>query len=86
MCVHTVLYVLYVPYYMYAVVYIHMCIQSIHVHMSACRCSLCQQIADFGVSEEFEADDVTLSHTAGTPAFMAPETLDSECNHDTYDL
>ena len=56
------------------------------MYMSVCRCSLSQQIADFGVSEEFEADDVTLSHTAGTPAFMAPETLDSECNHDTYDL
>ena len=51
--------------------------------MSVCQFSLCQQIADFGVSEEFEADDVTLSHTAGTPAFMAPETLDSECNHET---
>jgi [calcium/calmodulin-dependent protein kinase] kinase len=39
------------------------------------------KIADFGVSEEFEEEDVTLSHTAGTPAFMAPETLDINNRH-----
>ena len=45
---------------------------------------VCLQIADFGVSEEFEEEDVTLSHTAGTPAFMAPETLDSRSIHCLY--
>lgn len=33
------------------------------------------QIADFGVSNEFTGTDITLTNTAGTPAFMAPETL-----------
>lgn len=33
------------------------------------------QIADFGVSNEFDGKDAFLSNTAGTPAFMAPETL-----------
>lgn len=33
------------------------------------------KIADFGVSNEFEGNDALLSSTAGTPAFMAPETL-----------
>uniref|UniRef100_A0AAY4B6T0 calcium/calmodulin-dependent protein kinase n=1 Tax=Denticeps clupeoides TaxID=299321 RepID=A0AAY4B6T0_9TELE len=33
------------------------------------------KIADFGVSNEFEGSDALLSSTAGTPAFMAPETL-----------
>ncbi|KAL4647787.1 calcium/calmodulin-dependent protein kinase kinase 1-like [Arapaima gigas] len=33
------------------------------------------KIADFGVSNEFEGRDAQLSSTAGTPAFMAPETL-----------
>ncbi|KAJ8368369.1 hypothetical protein SKAU_G00083970 [Synaphobranchus kaupii] len=33
------------------------------------------KIADFGVSNEFEGNDAFLSSTAGTPAFMAPETL-----------
>ena len=33
------------------------------------------QIADFGVSDEFQSDDVLLTGSAGTPAFMAPETL-----------
>lgn len=33
------------------------------------------QIADFGVSNEFEGRDATLTGTAGTPAFMAPEML-----------
>ena len=33
------------------------------------------QIADFGVSDEFQSDDILLTGSAGTPAFMAPETL-----------
>ncbi|XP_055052068.2 calcium/calmodulin-dependent protein kinase kinase 1b [Misgurnus anguillicaudatus] len=33
------------------------------------------KIADFGVSNEFEGKDALLSNSAGTPAFMAPETL-----------
>ncbi|XP_043115608.1 calcium/calmodulin-dependent protein kinase kinase 1b isoform X2 [Puntigrus tetrazona] len=33
------------------------------------------KIADFGVSNEFEGNDALLSNSAGTPAFMAPETL-----------
>lgn len=33
------------------------------------------KIADFGVSNQFEGNDAMLSSTAGTPAFMAPETL-----------
>ncbi|XP_061559341.1 calcium/calmodulin-dependent protein kinase kinase 1 isoform X2 [Phycodurus eques] len=33
------------------------------------------KIADFGVSNQFEGKDALLSGTAGTPAFMAPETL-----------
>lgn len=33
------------------------------------------QIADFGVSSEFEGIDAFLTGTAGTPAFMAPEAL-----------
>lgn len=33
------------------------------------------QIADFGVSCEFEGIDAFLTGTAGTPAFMAPEAL-----------
>lgn len=33
------------------------------------------KIADFGVSNEFEGKDALLSSTAGTPAFMAPETV-----------
>ncbi|XP_042271273.1 calcium/calmodulin-dependent protein kinase kinase 1b [Thunnus maccoyii] len=33
------------------------------------------KIADFGVSNEFEGSDALLSSTAGTPAFMAPETM-----------
>lgn len=33
------------------------------------------KIADFGVSREFEGADALLSCTAGTPAFMAPETM-----------
>ncbi|XP_077468317.1 calcium/calmodulin-dependent protein kinase kinase 1b [Stigmatopora argus] len=34
------------------------------------------KIADFGVSNEFEGADALLSGTAGTPAFMAPETME----------
>ncbi len=38
--------------------------------------SLCSiQIADFGVSSQFDGGDATLTGTAGTPAFMAPEML-----------
>ncbi|KAK3083915.1 hypothetical protein FSP39_005274, partial [Pinctada imbricata] len=33
------------------------------------------KIADFGVSNEFSGSDIMLTNTAGTPAFMAPETL-----------
>lgn len=33
------------------------------------------QIADFGVSEFFVASDADLTKTAGSPAFMAPESL-----------
>lgn len=36
------------------------------------------KIADFGVSNEFTGSDIELSNTAGTPAFMAPETLRDE--------
>ena len=36
------------------------------------------QIADFGVSNEFQGGDATLTGTAGTPAFMAPESLKQE--------
>ncbi|XP_022337138.1 calcium/calmodulin-dependent protein kinase kinase 1-like isoform X4 [Crassostrea virginica] len=36
------------------------------------------KIADFGVSNEFTGSDITLTNTAGTPAFMAPETLKEE--------
>ena len=34
-----------------------------------------EKIADLGVSNQFEGNDALLSSTAGTPAFMAPETL-----------
>ena len=33
------------------------------------------QIADLGVADVFEGDDALLSKTAGSPAFMAPESL-----------
>ena len=33
------------------------------------------QIADFGVSNEFQGEDVLLTCSAGTPKFMAPEML-----------
>ncbi|XP_069683438.1 uncharacterized protein [Periplaneta americana] len=33
------------------------------------------QIADFGVCNEFHGNDASLSNTAGTPAFVAPEAL-----------
>ncbi|XP_061754315.1 calcium/calmodulin-dependent protein kinase kinase 1 isoform X4 [Nerophis ophidion] len=36
------------------------------------------KIADFGVSNQFEGSDAMLSSTAGTPAFMAPETLSNK--------
>jgi len=36
------------------------------------------QIADFGVSNEFEGDDIRLTNTVGTPAFQAPEALREE--------
>ncbi|XP_071094192.1 calcium/calmodulin-dependent protein kinase kinase 1-like isoform X2 [Haliotis cracherodii] len=36
------------------------------------------KIADFGVSNEFSGGDAFLTNTAGTPAFMAPETLKEE--------
>ena len=36
------------------------------------------QIADFGVSDQFQGEDVLLTNTVGTPAFMAPESLGDE--------
>lgn len=33
------------------------------------------KIADFGVADVFEGDDAMLNKTAGSPAFMAPESL-----------
>ncbi|KAJ7333728.1 Calcium calmodulin-dependent protein kinase kinase 2 [Desmophyllum pertusum] len=33
------------------------------------------KIADFGVADVFEGDDALLNKTAGSPAFMAPESL-----------
>ncbi|XP_052228908.1 calcium/calmodulin-dependent protein kinase kinase 1-like isoform X3 [Dreissena polymorpha] len=36
------------------------------------------KIADFGVSNEFTGNDIFLTSTAGTPAFMAPEALKEE--------
>ncbi|XP_069017300.1 calcium/calmodulin-dependent protein kinase kinase 1b [Embiotoca jacksoni] len=36
------------------------------------------KIADFGVSDEFEGTDARLSSSAGTPAFMAPETMSEQ--------
>ena len=33
------------------------------------------QIADFGVSEEIEQTESSLTRWAGTPAFVAPECL-----------
>ncbi|XP_031570435.1 calcium/calmodulin-dependent protein kinase kinase 1-like isoform X2 [Actinia tenebrosa] len=40
------------------------------------------KIADFGVSDVFEGDDAFLSKTAGSPAFMAPESL--QTSRDKY--
>ena len=37
-----------------------------------------RQIADFGVSNEFQGDDIRLTNTVGTPAFQAPEALQEE--------
>lgn len=37
------------------------------------------KIADFGVSEEIEQSEANISRWAGTPAFVAPETL-CKCN------
>ena len=36
------------------------------------------QIADFGVSNEFQGEDIRLTSSVGTPAFMAPESLKEE--------
>jgi [calcium/calmodulin-dependent protein kinase] kinase len=36
------------------------------------------KIADFGVSEEWTDNDAMLKKSAGTPAFLAPETLNGE--------
>lgn len=33
------------------------------------------KIADFGVSEQIVETDLSVSRWAGTPAFLAPETL-----------
>ena len=53
--------------------YVHVCV---HVYERAVCCVLCaMQIADFGVSDEFTGEDLLLTGSAGTPAFMAPETL-----------
>ncbi|XP_001627621.2 calcium/calmodulin-dependent protein kinase kinase 1 isoform X2 [Nematostella vectensis] len=40
------------------------------------------KIADFGVADVFEGDDALLSKTAGSPAFMAPESL--QTSRDKY--
>lgn len=40
-----------------------------------CRKFVCAQIADFGISDQFSGDDVSVTSTAGTPAFLAPECL-----------
>ena len=37
--------------------------------------TLILQIADFGVADVFEGDDALLCKAAGSPAFMAPESL-----------
>ncbi|XP_059155965.1 calcium/calmodulin-dependent protein kinase kinase 1-like isoform X2 [Physella acuta] len=39
------------------------------------------KIADFGVSNEFIGGDAFLTNSAGTPAFMAPETLKDDANN-----
>ncbi|KAH9492155.1 Calcium calmodulin-dependent protein kinase kinase 2 [Bulinus truncatus] len=39
------------------------------------------KIADFGVSNEFSGGDAFLTNTAGTPAFMAPETLQDDAHN-----
>ncbi|KAB7506328.1 Calcium/calmodulin-dependent protein kinase kinase 2 [Armadillidium nasatum] len=36
------------------------------------------KIADFGVCNEFDGQDAYLTNTAGTPAFMAPEALQTD--------
>ena len=36
------------------------------------------KIADFGVSDEFTGSDALLSDSAGTPAFLAPEMVNTE--------
>ena len=33
------------------------------------------KIVDFGVSNEFDGDDLVISNSVGTPAFMPPEAL-----------
>lgn len=38
------------------------------------------QIADLGVCNEFSGPDATLSNTAGTPAFTAPEAISNNAN------
>ena len=41
-----------------------------------CVCLMwCGQIADFGVSEQIDQSESQISRWAGTPAFLAPETL-----------
>lgn len=40
------------------------------------------KIADFGVADIFDGDDALLSKTAGSPAFMAPESL--QATRDKY--
>ncbi|XP_028396696.1 calcium/calmodulin-dependent protein kinase kinase 2-like isoform X2 [Dendronephthya gigantea] len=40
------------------------------------------KIADFGVADIFEGEDALLSKSAGSPAFMAPESL--QATRDTY--
>ena len=39
------------------------------------RWSVSLQIADFGVSNEFEGGDALLTNSVGTPAFLAPEAV-----------
>lgn len=42
------------------------------------------KIADFGVADVFEGDDALLNKTAGSPAFMAPESLQSKAENCCY--
>ena len=36
------------------------------------------QIADLGVSHQYDGDDDFITGTAGTPAFMSPESISTQ--------